>query len=72
MFIKGVFMVFSKMVEEVRGKLQLTQKELADILGVGYHTVNRWEKGHHEPTFLARRKFDDLCKKYGIEFDRDD
>ncbi len=61
-------MIFSKKVEEVRGKLQITQKQLADLLGVGYHTVNRWEKGHNEPSFLARRKFDDLCKEHGIQF----
>lgn len=61
-------MKFSEKVMEVRGRLQLTQKQLAERLGVQYYTVNRWEQGHHEPSFLTRRKFDDFCKLHGIEF----
>lgn len=64
-------MKFSKKVEEVRGRLQLTQEQLAELLGVSFSTVNRWEKGYHEATFLIRRKFDDLCKKHGIKFDEE-
>ena len=64
-------MTFSEKVLEVRGRLQLTQLQLAEQLGVSLPTINRWEKGHHEATYLARRKFDDFCKKNGITFDDD-
>ena len=62
-------MTFSDKVLEVRGRLQITQVQLAELLGVAYSTVNRWEGGHYEATKLVRRKFDDLCKKHGINFD---
>lgn len=62
-------MTFGEKVLELRGRLQLTQKQLADKLGVSYTTVNRWEMGHYEATKLVRHKFDALCKEYKIEFD---
>jgi len=62
-------MNFGDKVKEVRGRLRLTQKQLADKLEVKYYTVNRWEMGHHAPSFLASRKFDDFCKENGITFE---
>lgn len=60
---------FSDKVLELRGRLQITQVQLAELLGVSYSTVNRWEGGHYEATKLVRHKFDELCKKHGIIFD---
>ena len=65
-------MKFGEKVLELRMRLQLTQKQLADVLVVSYTTINRWEKGHHEATILVRRRFDDLCKKYNINFEDED
>lgn len=62
-------MKFSEKVLELRGRLQITQVQLAEMLGVSYSTVNRWEGGHYEATKLVRHKFDDLCKKHGIMFE---
>lgn len=62
-------MEFKEKIKLVRLRLMMSQKEIAKELGVSFATVNRWEKGHHEPTFLVRRKFDDLCKKHNIFFD---
>jgi len=62
-------MTFGEKVLKLRGQLQLTQKQLAEKLGVSYTTVNRWEMGHYEATKLVRHKFDELCKKHGIQFD---
>lgn len=61
-------MPFSEKVKKVRRILQLTQQQLAEKLGVKNYTVNRWEKGHHEPTFLVQHRFDEFCKEHGIEF----
>jgi len=65
-------MEFYKQVLELRGQLQITQVQLAKLLGVSFTTVNRWEKGHHEATILVRRRFDDLCKQHGIKFDNEE
>ena len=61
-------MNFPDKLQEVRGRLYMTQKQLAAELGISFTTLNRWEKGHNKPTFLAKRKFDDYCKKKGIIF----
>jgi putative transcriptional regulator len=39
---------------------------MADMLGVTFATVNRWENGKHEPSIKQKRAIRDLCIKYGI------
>ena len=38
----------------------MTQSELAEMIGVSFTTVNRWENGKHEPTIKAKRKLNTL------------
>lgn len=45
----------------------LSQEEFAEKLGVSFATVNRWENGHHDPTYKARREILRLCAKYKVE-----
>ncbi len=58
---------YQKLVMELRNKLVISQTELADMLGVSFASVNRWEKGHYEPTIKVKRKIIELCKKNDIE-----
>jgi len=37
----------------IRGRLGLTQVRLAELMGVSYATVNRWENGQTRPSALA-------------------
>lgn len=60
-------MTYSEGIKALRLKMLLTQTELADKLGVAFATVNRWEKGHHEPTMKEKRKLAPMFKKYGIK-----
>lgn len=60
-------MDYAQLVHELRKKLLLSQAELAEKLGVSYATVNRWENGHHEPTFKQRRLIVSLCRENGVE-----
>ena len=62
-------MNYAEKLKEIREILLLSQDELAKELGVTFATVNRWENGHHEPTFKERRKLRDLCKKYHVDFE---
>ena len=47
--------------------MNISQEELAQILGVAFSSVNRWENGHHNPTKIAKYKLDELFKQYGID-----
>ena len=58
---------YQKLVIELRNKLVISQTELANMLGVSFASVNRWEKGHYEPTIKIKRKIIELCKKNNIE-----
>ena len=62
-------MNFSQKVKFVRGELFLTQKQLAEKLGVSFATVNRWESKGVEPTFLVKKKFEDFCRQNNIQFE---
>ena len=58
---------YQKMILALRDKLIISQVELANMLGVSFASVNRWEKGHHEPTIKVKRKIIEECRKNEIE-----
>ena len=62
-------MLFSEKVKLVRESLGLSQEKLAVKLGVSFSTVNRWEKKHAMPSYLALEKFNLLCKENNIVFE---
>lgn len=58
----------SEMIREIRFRLNLSQSELAEKLGVSFATVNRWEKGHCEPSQIAVNAIKNLCSNNNIDF----
>lgn len=58
----------SEIIKEIRSYLNLSQSELANVLGVSFATVNRWEKGHCEPSQIAVNAIKNLCAKNKIDF----
>ena len=62
-------MKFADKVKYVRAKLLVSQVELAKLLGVSFPTINRWETGKLEPTFLNEARFDNFCKENNINFE---
>jgi len=62
-------MDYGKIIKRIRDTLLVTQVELAEMLGVSFATVNRWEKGHHEPTITQKRKIREFCRKHKIEWE---
>ena len=57
---------YQKLVIELRNKFAISQTELANMLGVSFASVNRWEKGHYEPTIKVKRKIIKLCEENNI------
>ena len=54
-------------IRKLRAKLNISQQELADMLGVSFPSVNRWENGHYEPTIIAKVKLEELFKENSID-----
>ena len=52
---------------QLRAKLNLSQEELAKILGVSYISVNRWENDKYATTKLVKVKLNQLFKEHNIE-----
>jgi DNA-binding transcriptional regulator YiaG len=40
-------------IKQLRQEIELTQEEFAQKCGVVFSTVNRWEKGHTQPSPMA-------------------
>lgn len=57
---------YARLIKVIRDRLFVTQSELAQMIGVFFATINRWENGHHEPTIKVKRKIRELCKKAKI------
>lgn len=60
-------MNFAQKIKEIRKQLGLSQEQLAREIGVTFSTVNRWENGKTKPNNLARKVFEQFCKKNGVE-----
>lgn len=54
-------------IKKLREKMLLTQTEFAELLGVAFETVNRYENGKSIPTMKVKRKLAELFKQYEIE-----
>jgi len=66
-------MEYSDKIKSLREKMFVSQKELADILGVSFVSVNRWETGKFNPTIKAKKKLNELFIRYDIrEGNKDD
>ena len=57
------------MILALRVKMNISQQQLGELLGVSFSTVNRWEKGHHEPTLLAKERLKNLFQENGINIE---
>ncbi len=57
-------------LQAIRARLDLTQEQLADRLGVAFATVNRWEGGGTVPQKAARTAIAALAAEVGIDIAR--
>lgn len=60
-------MSYSDAIKLLRKRMMVSQMELADILGVSFMSVSRWESGKFEPTIKVKRELAPLFEKYKIE-----
>lgn len=62
-------MSFSNDIKVIRQKSLLSQEAFAQILGVSFTTVNRWETGKSKPSYKTMKLIYDFCKSNNIDFD---
>lgn len=60
---------YASAIINLRIKLNLSQSALAELLGVSFTSVNRWENGKYEPTKLVKKKIELLCKENDIQLE---
>ena len=58
---------YADAILELRAKLNISQEELAGMLGVSFSSVNRWENQRHEPTKIVKVKLKKLFNENNIE-----
>ena len=64
--------IYPSAIRRLRAKLNISQTELAAILGFSFTSVNRWEKGHHQPTVIAKEKLRELFIENNIRFEEEE
>ncbi|MGC4392851.1 N-6 DNA methylase [Agrobacterium sp. M50-1] len=57
----------SAILRAIRAKLDLTQEQLAERLGVSFATINRWEGGLNAPQKAARAAITALAVEAGVD-----
>ena len=56
---------YGRRIKSLRGVRELTQGQLAELIGVSYASVNRWENGQSRPNRLAWRRIVELESQAG-------
>lgn len=48
---------YADAILQLRAKLNLSQLEMAKLLGVSFPSISRWENKHCQPTKLAKVRY---------------
>ena len=57
------------LILEIRNWLNVSQEDLAKMIGISYATVNRWENGHSQPNKAAQLRLYDICRERGVDLE---
>ena len=57
------------LIHEIRNRLNASQEDLAQMIGISYTTVNRWENGHSQPNRAAQFRLYDICKERNVDLE---
>lgn len=57
----------SNLIKELRDKLELTQEQFAQKVGVTFSTINNWEKGNRTPHPFLFQKLLEIAEEAGLK-----
>ena len=58
-----------ELILEIRNRLNASQEDLSEMIGISYATVNRWENGHTQPNKAAQLRLYDICKERNVDLE---
>lgn len=58
---------YTVLIPELRSAMNITQEDLAKLLGVTSVSVSRWENGRTVPTKIIKVKLNKLFDRYDIK-----
>ena len=61
-------MNFPEEIKKLRERALLTQTEFAEIVGVAFSIVNRWEAGKARPNIKAMKNIKAYCEKNNLPY----
>ena len=56
-----------KFIRELRNKLDLTQEQFAQKVGVTFSTINSWEKGARNPHPFLLKRLLEMAEETGLK-----
>lgn len=60
---------YATTILRLRAKLNLSQMALANLLGVSYTSINRWENGKYEPTRMVKERIKIICEENNVNLE---
>lgn len=57
----------SNLIKELRNKLELTQEQFAQKVGVTFSTINNWEKGNRTPHPFLFQRLLEMAEEAGLK-----
>ncbi len=57
----------SNLIKELRDKLDLTQEQFAQKVGVTFSTINNWEKGTRTPHPFLFQRLIEMAEEAGLK-----
>ena len=55
-----------EIIKQIRGYLNMSQTEFAELMNVSFGTVNRWENGRAVPNKLAQVRLYEICRERNV------
>jgi len=62
-------MNYSKLIIQIRAKLNLSQEELGKMVGVSFSTINRWENQKSIPSKKHICILENICNENDLKID---
>ena len=57
----------NSLILDIRYRLNVSREEMAEMIGISFATVNRWENGHSHPNKAAQLRLYEICREQSVD-----